>query len=78
MIRPAMPPRPTVLAAALAAGLGLAACEGKDPVILRLDGESVRRSDFERHVAAVEARAQGPIDPTARRGQLEAASERAP
>ena len=48
--------------------LGLAACEGKDPVILRLDGESVRRSDFERYVAAVEARAQGPLDPTARRG----------
>jgi peptidyl-prolyl cis-trans isomerase C len=72
MIRPAMPPRPIVLATALAAGLVLAACEGKDPVILALDGESVRRSDFERYVAGVEARAQGPIDPTARRGLLEA------
>jgi parvulin-like peptidyl-prolyl isomerase len=67
-----MPPRPAVLAAALAAGLGLVACEVGDPVILKLDGESVRRSDFERHLAAVEARAQGPVDPTARRGLLEA------
>jgi hypothetical protein len=67
-----MPPRPTILAAALAVGLGFVACEGGDPVILELDGQSVRRSDFERHVAAVEARAQGPIDPTARPGLLEA------
>ena len=72
MIRPAMSPRTIVLAAGLAAGLGLAACEEADPVILRLDGESVRRSDFERHLAAVEARAQAPIDLTARPGLLEA------
>jgi peptidyl-prolyl cis-trans isomerase C len=72
MIGPAMPSRAVVLAVALAAGLGLAACEESDPVILSLDGESVRRSDFERHVAAVEARAQGPIDPKARPGLLEA------
>jgi hypothetical protein len=72
MIRMAMPPRPAVLAAALAAGLGLVACEVGDPVILKLDGESVRRSDFERHLAAVEARAQGPVDPSARPGLLEA------
>jgi peptidyl-prolyl cis-trans isomerase C len=72
MMRPAMAARPAVLAAALAAGLGLAACEGKDPVILHLDGESIRRSDFERHLAAVQARAQAPVDPAAREGLLEA------
>ena len=72
MIRPAMSPRTIVLAAALAAGLVLAACEEEDPVILRLDDEILRRSDFERHMAAVEARARVPIDPTARRGVLEA------
>jgi len=67
-----MSPRTIVLAAALAAGLVLAACEEEDPVILRLDDEILRRSDFERHMAAVEARARVPIDPTARRGLLEA------
>ena len=72
MIRTAMSARTIVLAAGLAAGFVLAACEGKDPVILGLDGERVRRSDFERHLAAVEARAQAPVDPTARRGLLEA------
>jgi len=72
MMRAVMASRPTVLAAALAAGLGFVACEGGDPVILRLDGQSVRRSDFERHVAAVEARAQGSLDPSARQGLLEA------
>jgi len=72
MIRPPMSPRPIAFAVALCAGLGLAACEEKDPVILRLDGESVRRSEFERHLAAVEARAQAPIDLTARPGLLEA------
>ena len=72
MMRAAMPSRPAVLAAALAAGLGLAACEEKDPVILKLNGQSVRRSEFDRHLAAVEARAQAPVDPTARQGLLEA------
>ncbi len=72
MIRPSMSPRPIAFAVALAAGLGLAACGEKDPVILKLDGESVRRSDFERHLAAVETRAQAPVDPAARPGLLEA------
>jgi peptidyl-prolyl cis-trans isomerase C len=72
MMRADMPLRPAVLAVALAAGLGLAGCEEKDPVILRLDGQTVRRSEFERHVAAVEARAQASVDPTARPGLLEA------
>jgi peptidyl-prolyl cis-trans isomerase C len=56
----------------LVAALMLAACRDPDPVILSLDGETVRRSDFERHVAAVETRDLGPIDPAARRGLLDA------
>ena len=72
MIRPSMSARPIAFAVALAAGLGLAACGEKDPVILKLDGESVRRSEFERHLAAVETRAQAPVDPAARPGLLEA------
>jgi peptidyl-prolyl cis-trans isomerase C len=60
--------------AALVAALGLlAACERRDPAILSLDGESVRRSDFERYVAGVEARGgSGPVDDTVRRGLLDA------
>jgi peptidyl-prolyl cis-trans isomerase C len=57
----------------LNAVLALAACgEPRDPVLLKLDGREVRRSDFERHLAAVEARGLGPVDPAARRGLLEA------
>jgi hypothetical protein len=67
-----MPSRSSVLVAPLVVGLALAACEGKDPVILALEGESVRRSDFERYLAGVEARAEGPLDPATRRGLLEA------
>jgi parvulin-like peptidyl-prolyl isomerase len=60
------------LAAVLAASaVALAACEVKDPVILELDGQAVRRSDFERHLAAV-TRGLGPVGPEARRGILEA------
>ena len=71
MILPTVPPR--ALAAALAASLlGLAACEAKDPVILELEGEVVRRSDFERHLASVARRGHGPIEEEARRGILEA------
>jgi len=69
MIGRAMPPR--ALVAALAASvLALAACEAKDPVILELNGETVRRSAFERHLAAV-SRGLGPVDPGARKGILE-------
>jgi parvulin-like peptidyl-prolyl isomerase len=71
MISPAVPSR--ALAPALAASLlALAACEREDPVILRLDGETVRRSAFERHLAGVESRGHGPIEEAARRGILEA------
>jgi hypothetical protein len=57
--------------ALLAMALALGGCEGKDPVILKLHGERVRRSDFELHVAALEARGLGPITPEVRRGLLE-------
>jgi peptidyl-prolyl cis-trans isomerase C len=59
------------LALIAASGLAVAACEAKDPVILQLEGEAVRRSDFERHLAAV-TRGLGPVEPAARRGVLEA------
>lgn len=73
MIRPSMPSRPrSVVAVLLVVGLALAACEDKDPVILKLGNERVRRSDFERHLAAVEAHGLGPIDPGARQGLLDA------
>jgi hypothetical protein len=70
MIRRAMSRR-RLAAAVASSALALAACEGKDPVILELHGESIRRSDFERHLAGV-ARGLGPVDPEARRGILEA------
>jgi peptidyl-prolyl cis-trans isomerase C len=43
-----------------------AACrpEAPDPVILALDEQVVRRSDFERHVSALEARGGDKVDPT--------------
>jgi peptidyl-prolyl cis-trans isomerase C len=56
----------------LLVGALLASCHERDPVILALDGETVRRSEFEQHLAAVETRGLGPIDPTARRGLLDA------
>lgn len=71
MIRLSMAARP-LLTLLVAAALALAACESRDPVLLKLDGEEVRRSDFERHLAAVAARGLGPVDPAARRGLLEA------
>ena len=64
-------PRP-LAALSLALSLAVVACESKDPVVLELDGETVRRSDFERHVAALEARgARADCAPEARRGLLE-------
>jgi hypothetical protein len=47
-------------------------CEGRDPVILRLDGSEVRRSEFVKYLASVEARGDGPLEPQARAGLLEA------
>jgi hypothetical protein len=46
-------------------------CEPADPVILALDGAEVRRSEFERRLAAIEAQGLGPLLPEARRGVLE-------
>jgi hypothetical protein len=59
------------LALALATSVALGACYEADPVILSLDGQSVRRSDFERHVASLEERGLGPLAPEVRQGLLE-------
>jgi parvulin-like peptidyl-prolyl isomerase len=60
-----------LLALALAAGWFMGSCEEPDPVILALQDEQIRRSDFQRHLAAVEARGLGPLAPEARQGLLE-------
>lgn len=57
---------------ALPLALLLAGCADRDPALLKLNGESVRRSDFERHLALVEARDVGPLSPEARAGLLDA------
>ena len=58
---------------ALLLAASLAACD-RDPAVLRLEGESVRRSDFDRYVAAVQARSGtgAPVDDAVRTGLLEA------
>jgi peptidyl-prolyl cis-trans isomerase C len=62
--------------AALPALLLLAACSGRrpaDPVILALDGQVVRRSEFERHLEALRARGlENADDPGVRRNVLDA------
>jgi peptidyl-prolyl cis-trans isomerase C len=65
---------PAPLAGLLAVVALAAGCESRDPVILELDGVSVRRSAFERYVADVQARSgtSGPVDPAVRRGLLDA------
>jgi parvulin-like peptidyl-prolyl isomerase len=65
-------PRPVHAGVLLALALVLGGCEEKDPVILKLDGERVRRSDFALHLAAMEARGLGPLTPEVRRGLLDA------
>lgn len=60
-----------LLALVVAVAGVLGACEEVDPVILTLEGEEVRHSDFERHLAAVEARGLGPLAPEARQGLLD-------
>jgi len=51
--------------------LGAASCEDPDPAVLSLDGEVVRRSDFQAHLARVEERGLGPLTIEVRRGLLE-------
>lgn len=58
------------LVLATAAGL-LAGCEGRDPVILKLEGTEVRRSEFTKYLASVEARGEAPLEEAARAGLLE-------
>ena len=53
--------------AALALG-----CEGRDPVILRLDETEVRRSEFLAYLKVIETRGEAPLDPDARKGLLDA------
>jgi len=48
-----------------------ASADPGDPVLLALGEHSVRRSDFERHVAAVEARGGAPVGDAVRRALLE-------
>jgi parvulin-like peptidyl-prolyl isomerase len=59
------------LALALGAAVLLGGCQEPDPVVLSLSGESVRRSDFQRHVASVEARGLGPLTADVQQGLLE-------
>ncbi len=68
-MRPISRLRAGLLLALVALGAG---CEGRDPVILRSGGSAVRRSDFVKYLAAVEARGDGPLEPQARAGLLEA------
>jgi parvulin-like peptidyl-prolyl cis-trans isomerase-like protein len=57
----------------LAALLAVSCREGRapDPVILELDDQVVRRSEFDRHLAEVEARGGEPLSPEVRQGILE-------
>jgi parvulin-like peptidyl-prolyl isomerase len=63
--------RPSLVPFVVALLLGPAGCEDKDPVVLRLDGEAVHRSDFDHHLASLALRGFGPLAPEARRGVLE-------
>jgi peptidyl-prolyl cis-trans isomerase C len=56
----------------LTGALGLLACADTDPVLLELDGQRVRRSDFARELARAEAHGPGPLSSQARRGLLDA------
>jgi hypothetical protein len=59
------------LLAAIAAGAGCREPLGAaDPVILALGDQAVRRSDFERHVAQLEARGGAPLAPEVREALL--------
>ena len=57
-------------AAALLSAVGCAA--DKDPALLELDGQRVRRSEFEQRLALVQARDLGPLSAEAKAGLLSA------
>jgi parvulin-like peptidyl-prolyl isomerase len=62
-------------ALALLAALGLSsACDSSsgDPVVLRLRRQVVRRSDFQRHLSALQARGMDALDPATGRALLDA------
>jgi parvulin-like peptidyl-prolyl isomerase len=61
-----------ILAVLLAALPACGSRAGQDPAILVLGRESVRRSEFLRHLRTFEARDQGALDPTVRRALLDA------
>lgn len=64
--------RRSALGLVLATAAGLqAGCEGRDPVILKLEGTEVRRSEFTKYLASVEARGEAPLEEAARAGLLE-------
>lgn len=64
--------RRSALGLVLATAAGLqAGCEGRDPVILTLEGTEVRRSEFTKYLASVEARGEAPLEEAARAGLLE-------
>ena len=49
--------------AALTGSLSCDRLSGKDPVVLRLGRQVIRRSDFQRHLGALEARGMEAADP---------------
>jgi parvulin-like peptidyl-prolyl isomerase len=63
--------RTLAVGVALASSLVAGACHDPDPAVLSLDGDVVRRSDFEHYLARVEEHGLGPLGPEARRGLLE-------
>jgi parvulin-like peptidyl-prolyl isomerase len=66
---------PAAATLALTAALGaLCACsggDGADPVVLRLGRQVVRRSDFQRHLSALQARGMDAVDPQTGRALIE-------
>jgi hypothetical protein len=66
-----MSPRSLALGVAFVSCLAAGACHDPDPAVLSLDGEVVRRSDFEHYLARLEEQGLGPLGPEARRGLLE-------
>jgi parvulin-like peptidyl-prolyl isomerase len=66
-----MPTRQLLVTLAALGALACARPRLNDPVILALGDAVVRRSDFERHVKALETRGGGPLEPAAREALLD-------